>query len=237
MGNEIDPTSTGLVAYYRMDDGSGTSFSDETGRGHTAAFTNAISFVTDDTGLPGPSTTTTTEPPTTTTTTEPSTTTTEPSTTTTQPSTTTTEPSTTVPAPAESVVLDLPQSPQPLLADTEIVAGEEVMLEYDGFVPGEYVQLIVASTPQVIASGYADSLGRIRLTGSLPSGLESGLHNLALFAPVSGRGVRQPITVEQFQLPATGIGGDLTAQLLFAVLVTAFGLLQFVSMKKRVIRR
>ena len=262
MGNEIDPTSTGLVAYYRMDDKGGTSFWDETGRGNTATFTNAITFVTGETNvtdsdLPSP-TTTTTEPstttttvapttttttvaptttttvaPTTTTTTVAPTTTTQPSTTTTQPSTTTTEPSTTVPAPAESVVLDLPQSPQPLLADTEIVVGEEVLLEYDGFVPGEYVQLIVASTPQVIASGYADSLGRIRLTGSLPSGLESGLHNLALFAPVSGRGVRQPITVEQISLPATGMGNDLTAQLLLAVLVTAFGLLQFVSMKKR----
>jgi hypothetical protein len=123
------------------------------------------------------------------------------------------------------------------LADTALVVGEQVLLEYDGFVPGEFVQLIVASTPQVIATGYADSLGRIRLTGSLPSGLESGQHNVALYAPVSGHGVRQPITVEQLQLPATGMGGDLAAQLLLAVLVTAFGLLQFVSMRRRVIRR
>jgi hypothetical protein len=137
----------------------------------------------------------------------------------------------------ESVVLDLPQSPQPLLADTALVVGEQVSLEYEGFVPGELVQLIVASTPQVIATGYADSLGRIRLTGSLPSGLESGLHNLALYAPVSGRGVRQPITVEQLQLPATGMGANLAAQLLLAVLVTAFGLLQLVSMKRRANRR
>ena len=142
-----------------------------------------------------------------------------------------------MPAPVESVVLDLPQSPQPLLADTALVVGEQVSLEYEGFVPGELVQLIVASTPQVIASGYADSLGRIRLTGSLPSELESGQHNLALFAPVSGRGVRQPITVEQLRLPATGMGANLAAQLLLAVLVTAFGLLQFVSMKRRANRR
>jgi hypothetical protein len=107
------------------------------------------------------------------------------------------------------------------------------LLEYDGFVPGEFVQLIVASTPQVIATGFADSLGRVRLTGSLPSELESGQHNLALYAPVSGRGVRQPITVEQVNLPATGMGGNLTAQLLLALLVTTFGLCQIVSMRRR----
>jgi hypothetical protein len=169
------------------------------------------------------------------TTTLPAATTTVPSVSTTVPASTTSVPAvtTTVPAPAESVVLNLPQSSQPLLADTALVVGEQVLLEYDGFVPGEFVQLIVASTPQVIASGYADSLGRIRLTGSLPSGLESGQHNLALFAPVSGHGVRQPITVEQLQLPATGMGHDLTAQLLLAVLVTMFGLLQFVSKRRR----
>jgi hypothetical protein len=143
------------------------------------------------------------------------------------------EPTTTVPAPTESVVLDLPQSPEPLLADTALVVGERVSLEYNGFVPGEFVQLIVASTPKVIATGFADSLGRIRLTGSLPSELESGQHNLALYAPVSGRGVRQPITVEQLQLPATGMGNDLTAQLLLALLVTMFGLLQILLMKRR----
>ena len=138
-----------------------------------------------------------------------------------------------MPAPAESVVLNLLQPSQPLLVDTALVVGEQVLLEYDGFVPGEFVQLIVASTPQVIATGFADSLGRVRLTGSLPSELESGQHNLALYAPVSGRGVRQPITVEQVNLPATGMGNNLTAQLLLALLVTTFGLCQIVSMRRR----
>ena len=96
--------------------------------------------------------------------------------------------------------------------------------------PGEDVHLIVASTPQIIATGQADSSGRIRLSGTLPSNLASGQHSLALYAPGSGRGVRQPITVEQVNLPATGMGGNLTAQLLLALLVTMFGLLQFVSM-------
>ena len=186
--------------------------------------------------------TTTTAPATTTTTTAPATTTTVPAVTTTAPATTTTAPATTttvpavtttVPAPAESVILNLPQSSQPLLADTALSVGEQVAIEFDGFVPGEFVQLIVASTPQVIATGFADSLGRVRLTGSLPSELESGQHSLALYAPGSGRGVRQPITVEQVNLPATGMGGNLTAQLLLALLVTTFGLCQIVPMRKR----
>ena len=170
-----------------------------------------------------------------TTTTLPAVTTTVPAVTTTVPAVTTTVPAvtTTVPAPAESVVLNLPQSSQPLLADTALAVGEQVSLEGEGFVPGEDVHLIVASNPQIIATGQADSSGRIRLTGTLPSNLASGQHNLALYAPGSGRGVRQPITVEQLYLPATGMGHDLTAQLLLAVLVTAFGLLQFVSKKRR----
>ena len=170
-----------------------------------------------------------------TTTTVPAVTTTAPATTTTAPATTTTVPAvtTTVPAPAESVILNLPQSSQPLLADTALSVGEQVAIEFDGFVPGEFVQLIVASTPQVIATGFADSLGRVRLTGSLPSELESGQHSLALYAPGSGRGVRQPITVEQVNLPATGMGNNLTAQLLLALLVTTFGLCQVVPMRRR----
>ena len=159
--------------------------------------------------------------------------------TTTVPASTTTLPSvtTTVPAPAESVVLDLPKSSQPLLADTALAVGEKVSIEFGGFVPGEYVQLIVASTPQIIATGQADSLGRIRLSGALPSNLANGQHNLALYAPVSGRGVRQPITVEQNFLPATGTGRGLIAQLLLALTMTTFGLFQVVPMRRRMRRR
>ena len=191
-----------------------------------------------------PSVTTTTVPASTTTlpsvtTTVPSVTTTLPSVTTTVPASTTTLPSvtTTVPAPAESVVLDLPKSSQPLLADTALAVGEKVSIEFGGFVPGEYVQLIVASTPQIIATGLADSSGRIRLSGALPSNLANGQHNLALYAPVSGRGVRQPITVEQNFLPATGMGRGLVAQLLLALLMTTFGLFQVVPMRRRMRRR
>jgi hypothetical protein len=204
------------------------------------AIGNSVASTVSNSVSPTAPATTTTVPAVTTTvpavtTTVPAVTTTVPAVTTTVPAVTTTVP--TVPAPAESVVLNLPQSSQPLLADTALAVGEQVSLEGEGFVPGEDVHLIVASTPQIIATGQADSSGRVRLSGTLPSNLASGQHNLALYAPGSGRGVRQPITVEQISLPATGMGNDLTAQLLLAVLVTAFGLLQFVSKKRRVISR
>jgi hypothetical protein len=197
------------------------------------AIGNSVASTVSNSVSPTAPATTTTVPAVTTT--VPAVTTTVPAVTTTVPAVTTTVP--TVPAPAESVVLNLPQSSQPLLADTALAVGEQVSLEGEGFVPGEDVHLIVASTPQIIATGQADSSGRVRLSGTLPSNLASGQHNLALYAPGSGRGVRQPITVEQISLPATGMGNDLTAQLLLAVLVTAFGLLQFVSKKRRVISR
>ena len=112
--------------------------------------------------------------------------------------------STETPAPVESVVLELPTSPTPLIPDTTLSLGEPVTLEFGGFVPGEFVQLIVASTPRIISSGYADSEGKNRLSGSLPTDLAAGEHSLALYAPESGRGVRQPITIEVSLLPATG---------------------------------
>ena len=153
--------------------------------------------------------TTTTTEPSSTTTTEPSTTTTQPSntlTTTTQPSSTSTT-STTVPPPAESVVVALPRAETPLVADNSLTPGGEVTVTFGGFVPGEFVQLIVASTPQVIGSGYADAQGVVTLSGKIPTDLASGNHTLAVYAPESGTGFNQPITVAGLVLPATGWSG------------------------------
>jgi hypothetical protein len=162
------------------------------------------------------STTTTTEPSTTTTqpsntstttTTQPSTTsTTEPSTTTTQPSNTSTT-TTMVPPPAESVVVALPRAETPLVADNSLSVGAELTVTFSGFAPGEFVQLIVASTPQVIGSGYADAQGVVTLSGKMPTDLASGIHTLAVYAPESGTGFSQPITVAGLVLPATGWSG------------------------------
>ena len=108
---------------------------------------------------------------------------------------TTVAPSTTVTPPAVAVVAALPVASTPLVANKPLSAGGEVSITFSGFVPSEFVQLIVASTPQVIGSGYADSKGVVTLTGNMPASLAAGSHTLAVFAPVSGIGFKQPITV------------------------------------------
>jgi hypothetical protein len=129
--------------------------------------------------------------------------------TTTVPATSTTVPATTttVPPPALATVQALPVAPTPIVADATISRGEEITVSFGGFTPFEFVQLIVASTPQVIGSGYANAQGVVTLSGNLPSNLASGNHTLAVFAPVSGVGFTQPITVSQPLLPATGSDG------------------------------
>lgn len=90
------------------------------------------------------------------------------------------------------------------MADSSIAVGEAISVTFGGFTPFEYVQLVVASTPQVIGLGYADAQGFVTITGNLPSGLAAGSHTLAVYAPGSGIGFTQPITVSAPTLPATG---------------------------------
>jgi LPXTG-motif cell wall-anchored protein len=125
---------------------------------------------------------------------------------------------TTVAPPAESVVAALPVASTPLVADNSISAGDEVSVTFGGFVPGEFVQLIVASTPQVIGSGYANAQGVVTLSGTIPASLSSGDHTLAVYAPESGTGFKQPITVSGLALPATG-----TSNRLWPMMMMLFG--------------
>jgi len=117
---------------------------------------------------------------------------------------TTVAPFTTLGPPALDVVLALPPASTPLVADESIFLGDSITVSFGGFAPSDYVQLIIASTPQVIGSGYADSNGVVALTGTLPSGLSPGAHTLAVYAPGSGVGFAQPITVALPTLPSTG---------------------------------
>jgi uncharacterized delta-60 repeat protein/LPXTG-motif cell wall-anchored protein len=128
-------------------------------------------------------------------------------TTTTIATTTTTaasNPTSTQNAPALSVVIGLPLATRPLVANSALTIGQSLTVSYEGFTPGELVQLVVASTPQVIGSGFADTSGFVALTGALPRNLSAGKHTVAIYAPASKRGFRQPITVTSSQLPATG---------------------------------
>jgi hypothetical protein len=51
MTTEIDPATPGLVAYYRFDNGSGTTVTDLTGRGHDATTSNSPTWVNTSTSL------------------------------------------------------------------------------------------------------------------------------------------------------------------------------------------
>jgi LPXTG-motif cell wall-anchored protein len=184
--------------------------------------TNVSKMLVEGWSTPTTTTTTTTTVPAATTT-VPAATTTVPAVTTTVPATTTTVPAatTTVPPPALSTVQALPTAPTPIVADTSISIGEEISVSFGGFTPFEFVQLIVASTPQVIGSGYANAQGVVTLSGNLPSNLAAGNHTLAVYAPGSGVGFTQPITVSQPLLPATGSDGQnnlyVIAMLLFVL--------------------
>ncbi len=131
---------------------------------------------------------------------------------------------------------------------TGLTAGGSISATYSGFVPFETVQLVVASTPTVIATGTADAKGSVTIAGTLPAGLANGAHTLSLFAPVSGIGFKStitlgatattttppavttvPVTVAANTLPATGSDSD---QMPFALGIIALGL-ALVGFKRR----
>jgi LPXTG-motif cell wall-anchored protein len=150
-------------------------------------------------------------------------------------------------APAAETLNALPE--QTITETTSgLTAGGSITATYSGFVPFETVQLVVASTPTVIATGTANSVGSVTLTGTLPAGLTAGAHTLSLFAPVSGIGFKStitlrapettttspavttiPVSVAPNTLPATGSESD---QLPFALSLLALGL-ALIGFKRR----
>ena len=125
-------------------------------------------------------------------------------------------------APALSAITSLPLAARALVSNSTLSIGQSLTVSYGGFTPGELVQLVVASTPQVIGSGYANSSGVATLTGALPSNLSAGKHTLAMYAPVSKKGIRQPITVGTPELPITGSTG-VSNNLMAAMCLVAIG--------------
>jgi LPXTG-motif cell wall-anchored protein len=125
---------------------------------------------------------------------------------------------------------------------TGLTAGGSITATYSGFVPFETVQLVVASTPTVIATGTANSTGSVTLTGTLPAGLANGAHTLSLFAPVSGIGFNSAITVGSTEAPATPTTivtvtnlpatGNESDQMPFALGIIALGL-ALIGFKRR----
>ena len=108
----------------------------------------------------------------------------------------------------EEELLLLPE--QSITSRNQFVAGDSLTISVPGFVPGEHAQIILASTPQLLASTDADVNGIATVTFVFPRDIQ-GFHTLAIFAPVSARGMRQAIFIHPFgtviglgTLPKTG---------------------------------
>lgn len=131
-----------------------------------------------------------------------------------------------------------------IVSDSNLRRGDSVTVLYRGFNPSEVVLLMLASNPVVIGSANADANGNVSITGTIPSTADLGNHHLVLYAPVSGFGASQAITVaaatgsgttsaassgsgvtnpsvDPESLPATG-RGDAPAVLALFVLVAGF---------------
>ena len=104
-------------------------------------------------------------------------------------------------APSLSVINSLPSAS---LSTSPLFVGGKITVTYSGFTPGETVQLIVASTPRVIGAGVANETGSVTVSGTIPSNIGVGQHTVAVYAPISGLGFRQIVTISAPTLPSTG---------------------------------
>ena len=128
------------------------------------------------------------------------------------------------------------------MSDNDFAPGESFTAFYTGFNANEMVLMVMASNPVVIGSANADANGNVAITGVIPSNATVGNHTLALYAPVSGFGAKQAITVtipatvsesgnsvstpnvDPNTLPATGRGSN-PALLAYLLLIVGIGLL------------
>lgn len=122
----------------------------------------------------------------------------------------------------EEEVLLLPENS--ITPSIQFVAGDSQTISVPGFVPGERVQIILSSTPQLLASTTADANGVATATFVFPSDIQ-GFHTLAVFAPVSARGMRQAIFIHTLgtvlgldTLPKTGSTNQLRLPFVIAIL-------------------
>ena len=93
-----------------------------------------------------------------------------------------------------------------IVSDGNLRRGDSVTVLYRGFNASEMVLLMLASNPVVIGSANADANGNVSITGIIPSSADIGNHHLVLYAPVSGFGASQAVTVA-----ASASGGTTSA--------------------------
>jgi ELWxxDGT repeat protein len=131
-----------------------------------------------------------------------------------------------------------------IVSDSVLHPGDALNVLYRGFNPNELVLLLIASNPVVIGSANADVNGNVVFLTSIPAGTAIGSHHLVVYAPVSGFGASQAVTVtipspaagttrpvvvdnptvDPDTLPATG-GGVIPFLIALTLLIAGFALL------------
>ena len=131
-----------------------------------------------------------------------------------------------------------------IVSDSVLHPGDALNVLYSGFNPNELVLLLIASNPVVIGSANADVNGNVVFLTTIPAGTATGSHHLVVYAPVSGFGASQAVTVtipspaagttrpvvvdnptvDPDTLPATG-GGVIPFLIALTLLIAGFALL------------
>jgi len=119
------------------------------------------------------------------------------------------------------------------LSQDELRAGEPLTLAATGFAPGERVEIVLHSTPVLLATVDADGDGAIRTVVTIPADTTPGAHRLVLTGTVSGP-VAANLTVAARPDPdlvSTGAGS--TMLLGVAALAALLGCLMFALARRR----
>jgi hypothetical protein len=93
-----------------------------------------------------------------------------------------------------------------IVSDSVLHPGDALNVLYSGFNPNELVLLLIASNPVVIGSANADANGNVVFLTSIPAGTATGSHHLIVYAPVSGFGASQAVTLT-IPTPVAGTTG------------------------------
>ena len=143
-------------------------------------------------------------------------------------STTTTSGGSNTTVPDDSVVEALPDGD--ITDGSSVEPGAKIRLKGPGFVSGERVVGVVAGHGSLIGSGRAGGDGEADIEVTVPEGL-SGEQTFALYAPRSGRGYKQVLTISGAEeLPPTGSD---SRGLALALSVIGAGLVLLVGIRNR----
>lgn len=99
--------------------------------------------------------------------------------------------------------------------------GEQVTVSADGFTANETVNVLIGSSSTRIGSTKASATGKASVKVRIPSSL-SGTQRIAMYAPVSGKGYQQTISVNS-NLPTTGTNSDSMSLYAIALILCGVG--------------